>query len=285
MSGAADHAKGLYDREYARDLLSRGPWGDWGSGGSGSDGGGSSGGGYGDSGSSNPCSTDTAQANDSSANPASQERNDSAQTSATSNEDAGNSDQETTAKQGMDRAVRAFQNGDYAEAQRECERVIRLLPGNANVQEFCALRQFAQGNYKDAAVTLRAVLAAGPGWDWKMLSSLYTNPQTYRKRARALEDYVRERPNDAAGRFVLAYHYLVLDEPAPPPPAICRWSSSSSPRTRCRPASCRRRGRRRWARSERRPTGRRKGVAEQFVRAVDEGHDLMSPYAPTFLSP
>ena len=222
MSSAADLAKGLYNREFARDLLNRWPWwsgGDWGSGGSGSSGGGdgSSDGGYssGDSGYSNPSSTEAAQSTDSSANAASQQQNDSAQSSVPSNEEAANSDKETAAaKQSMEKAVLAFQNGDYAAAQRECERAIRLMPGNANVHEFCALCQFAQGNYKDAATTLRQVLAAGPGWDWKILSSFYTDAQSYQKQLRALEEYVRDRPKDAAGRFVLAYHYLALDERA-----------------------------------------------------------------------
>jgi Tetratricopeptide repeat len=216
MSSAADKVGRWYDRQYARDLLDRWAWGGWGSGGSGSsDGGyGSSGGGYSsDSGYSYPSSTEAQQGYDSSASAASQERNDSAQTSQPSREDAANSDKETAAaKQFMEKAVLAFQNGDYAGAQRECEQANRLVPGNANVHEFCALCQFAQGKYKDAAATLYKVLAAGPGWNWNTLSSFYTDAQTYQKQLRALEEYVREQPKDDAGRFVLAYHYLVLDE-------------------------------------------------------------------------
>jgi tetratricopeptide (TPR) repeat protein len=218
MSSAADYAKGLHDREYARDLLNR--WGGWsggdsGSGGSGSSdsGYGSSGGGYGDSGYSNPYSTQAGQGNDSSAYGASQEQNGAVPTSGTSNEDAANTDKETAAvNQFMDVALKAFQKGDYAGAQKECERAIRLVPDNTNVQQFRALCQFAQGNYKDAVVTLYALLADGPGWNWDALSSIYADAQTYTKQLRALEQYVKEQPNDAAGRFVLAYHYLVLNE-------------------------------------------------------------------------
>ena len=218
-SSARGDLKGLYDREYARDLLNRWPWwsaGDWGSGGSGSGGGyGSSGNGYGtsDSGYSNPSSAEAAQGYDSSANAASEEQNDSAQTSEASKDDAANADQKTAAaKECMEKALLAFQKGDYAEAQRQCEQAIRLVPGNANVHEFCALCQFAQGKYKEADATLYKVLAAGPGWHWKTLSSFYESAQTYIKQLRALEEYVREHPKDAAGRFVLAYHCLVLDE-------------------------------------------------------------------------
>jgi hypothetical protein len=37
-----------------------------------------------------------------------------------------------------------------------------LLPSDATLHEFRGLTLFAQGNYKDAAATLYAVLAAGP---------------------------------------------------------------------------------------------------------------------------
>lgn len=218
LSSARDDLRRLYDREYARDLLTRWPWwsgGGWGYGSYGSSGGY---GGYGDSdssgsGYSNPYSTDAGQGYDSIGYAASQERNDSAQSSEAGEEDAANADREiVAAKQSMEKAVLAFQNGDYAGAQLETERANRLVPGNANVQEFCALCQFAQGKYEDAAATLNVVLAAGPGWNWDILSSFYTNAQTHAKQLRELEHYVGEHLKDPAGRFVLAYHYLVLDE-------------------------------------------------------------------------
>jgi hypothetical protein len=114
----------------------------------------------------------------------------------------------------MDSAQRAFKRGDYADAQAQCEVAIRLLPGEINLHEFRALCQFARGNYKDAAATLHPVLAAGPGWDWQTLNSLYSSAETYTKQLRALEQSVKASPKDAATRFVLSYHYLVLDEGA-----------------------------------------------------------------------
>ena len=63
-----------------------------------------------------------------------------------------------------------------------------------------------------AAATLYPLLAAGPGWNWNTLSSLYPSAQIYTKQLRSLEQFVRGNPTDAAGHFVLAYHYLVLDE-------------------------------------------------------------------------
>jgi tetratricopeptide (TPR) repeat protein len=108
----------------------------------------------------------------------------------------------------------AFEKGDYAWAQLQGERATYDLPGDANLYQFRALCQFAQGNHNDAAVTLSAALAAGPGWDWNTLSSFYESAQPYTEQLRALEQSVREHPKDAAGHFVLAYHYLVLDDRA-----------------------------------------------------------------------
>ena len=57
---------------------------------------------------------------------------------------------------------------------------------------------------------LNAVLAAAPGMDWTTMSSLYPNVDTYTQQLRKLEAFTNEKPNDAAARFVLAYHYLVV---------------------------------------------------------------------------
>jgi tetratricopeptide (TPR) repeat protein len=116
------------------------------------------------------------------------------------------------AERRMGLARQAFREGDYAQAQRECERAIRLRPRDANLHELRALCQFAQGSYKDAAANLYEVLPADPPWDWDSLMSFYPSAQTYTRQLRALEQYVSENPEDAAGRFVLAYHYLTLDE-------------------------------------------------------------------------
>jgi tetratricopeptide (TPR) repeat protein len=110
----------------------------------------------------------------------------------------------------FDAARAAFTQHDFARAQTLAEKAINLLPSDATLHEFRALTLFAQGRYKDAAATLYAVLAAGPGWDWQTMSGLYADEETYTRHLRALEQYVREHPNSAAPRFVLAYQYLVL---------------------------------------------------------------------------
>ena len=71
------------------------------------------------------------------------------------------------------------------------------------------------GKYTDAAATLYAVLARGPGWDWDTMQSLYGDVNTYTQQTRALEAFIRDHPNDRAARFVLAYHYLVTGQTDP----------------------------------------------------------------------
>ena len=116
----------------------------------------------------------------------------------------------TEANKHFDAAREAFKRGDYPLAQSLAEKAIVLLPSDATLHEFRALTLFAQKKYKEAAAALYSVLAAGPGWDWKTLSGLYSDPDTYTKQLRALEEYAAKNPNSPEAHFVLAYHYLVL---------------------------------------------------------------------------
>jgi len=110
----------------------------------------------------------------------------------------------------FDAAREAFKASDAVWAQTLVETAIALLPSDGTLHEFRALTLFAQGRYQDAAATLYAVLAAGPGWDWKTMRGLYPDEDTYTRQLRALEEYVRKNPSSAEARFVLAYQYLVL---------------------------------------------------------------------------
>jgi tetratricopeptide (TPR) repeat protein len=113
----------------------------------------------------------------------------------------------------FDAARAAFNQGDYAKAQKLVEQAIELLPQDAALHEFRALTLFAQKDYQQAAAALYAVLAAGPGWTWETLAPMYANPETYTQQLRALEAYARAHPKSSAAHFLLAYHYLVLDHP------------------------------------------------------------------------
>ena len=108
----------------------------------------------------------------------------------------------------MDLARDAFRQGNYAGASREIDLAIRVLPRDAVLHEFRALIFFATRDYKQAAGTLYAVLAAGPGWDWTTLSGMYASTDVYTEQLRALEGHVKANPSAADARFVLAYQYL-----------------------------------------------------------------------------
>jgi tetratricopeptide (TPR) repeat protein len=110
----------------------------------------------------------------------------------------------------FDKARAAFKSGEYANALETTDQAIKGLPGDATLHEFRALVLFAQKKYKDAAAGTYAVLSVGPGMNWATMSGLYQNVETYQTQLRGLEAYVRENPKASDGRFLLAYHYLVL---------------------------------------------------------------------------
>jgi tetratricopeptide (TPR) repeat protein len=108
----------------------------------------------------------------------------------------------------FDAARQAFYQGDYASALAATNKALAALPNDPIIHEFRALVMFAQGKYREAAAGLHSVLAVGPGWDWTTLSSLYPNVEVYTQQLRALEAAVKQQPQAADARFVLAYHYL-----------------------------------------------------------------------------
>jgi tetratricopeptide (TPR) repeat protein len=110
----------------------------------------------------------------------------------------------------FDEGRQLFQNGDFAGAQAKVDKAIGVLPEDRVLHEFRALTLFAQQKYPEAAATLYAVLAAGPGWNWETIKTFYPDKEIYTKQLRALESYVREHPTSADARFVQGYHYLML---------------------------------------------------------------------------
>jgi tetratricopeptide (TPR) repeat protein len=113
----------------------------------------------------------------------------------------------------LDSAIAAFRQFDYDTALNITSNAISQQPDDAVLHEFRALVLFAKGDYQQAAATIHSVLAVGPGWDWATVSSLYTDVSLYTIHLRALEGAVRQNPQDAAARFLLAYHYLSTGHP------------------------------------------------------------------------
>jgi tetratricopeptide (TPR) repeat protein len=103
-----------------------------------------------------------------------------------------------------------FKRGDAAGALQNVDVAIRSAPSDTRLHEFRALALFSLGRYNEAAETLYPVLAAGPGWDWDTVWSLYPSYDAYTKNLRELEAHVKAHPDAAAPRFLAAYHHLVV---------------------------------------------------------------------------
>jgi tetratricopeptide (TPR) repeat protein len=108
----------------------------------------------------------------------------------------------------LDQARSAFFAGQYDAALKATDAAIAQKPRDAVLHEFRSLVLFALQRYAESAATIHPVLDVGPGWDWKTLSSLYSNPDVYAQQLHALEA-AREKNNQAADLFfLLGYHYL-----------------------------------------------------------------------------
>jgi tetratricopeptide (TPR) repeat protein len=108
-------------------------------------------------------------------------------------------------------AREAFKAGDSARALRLTDLALQPFPNEPVLHEFRALCLFALGRYGEAAAALYVVLTAGPGWDWTTMVGLYPDLDTYTRQVRALEAAISRNRVDASTRFVLAYHYMVME--------------------------------------------------------------------------
>ena len=113
----------------------------------------------------------------------------------------------------LNNADAAFQQNDYDAALDITNKGLAQFPDDAVLHEFRALVLFAKHDYQQSAATIHSVLAVGPGWDWTTLSSMYSRVPIYTEQLRALEGFTKENPQDAASRFLLAYHYMSCGHP------------------------------------------------------------------------
>ncbi len=146
---------------------------------------------------------------------------DTTQTAAVDNSDAAAPDPVTTS---FDSARQAFYDGQYDQALSFTDQTLKLAPRDAAVNEFRSLCLFALGRYQESAATIHAVLAAGPGWDWTTLISLYGDADAYTQQLRQLEAAIKANPADAAQHFLLGYHYLTANHKDA---AVNQWQEAS----------------------------------------------------------
>jgi tetratricopeptide (TPR) repeat protein len=108
----------------------------------------------------------------------------------------------------FEQARAAFLEGKYNDALKLTDEAVAKMPRDAVLHEFRSLVLFALKRYPESAAAINAVLAVGPGWDWKTLSSLYPDVATYTGQLQALENYRDTNPKSADARFLTGYHYL-----------------------------------------------------------------------------
>jgi tetratricopeptide (TPR) repeat protein len=120
----------------------------------------------------------------------------------------------------FDQARQAFYDEQFDQALALTNQALALAPQDAAINEFRSLCLFALAQYREAAATIHAVLAAGPGWDWTTLISLYANPDTYTAQLRKLEAAIKAKPQEAGANFLLGYHYLTEGHQEE---ALARW--------------------------------------------------------------
>jgi hypothetical protein len=108
-------------------------------------------------------------------------------------------------------AREAFAQGDLDTALKAISVAVRQAPHNQDVHQFHSLVLFAMRDYCKSAAVAHAVLEEGPGWTWDALQTCYASPEIYTEQLRQLEHFVGEHPSNANVRFLLGYHYLMLN--------------------------------------------------------------------------
>lgn len=113
----------------------------------------------------------------------------------------------------------AYYARDFVAALQYAEQALAIAPRDTAVHEFRALCLFALGRYREAAAAMHSLLATGPGWDWTTVSAFYSSPDLYGAQLRELELAAR-RTNTPDLNFLLAYHYLIVDQTDAAVPAL-----------------------------------------------------------------
>jgi tetratricopeptide (TPR) repeat protein len=108
----------------------------------------------------------------------------------------------------FEKARAAFLEGKYEDALKLTDEAVVKMPRDAVLHEFRSLVLFALKRYAESSAAIHAVLAVGPGWDWKTISGLYPDTETYTAQLRALESHKDANPKSADLRFLTGYHYL-----------------------------------------------------------------------------
>jgi hypothetical protein len=108
-------------------------------------------------------------------------------------------------------ARQAFLEGNVDAALNAISVAALQMPQNQDMHQFHSLVLFAKGDYCRSATVAHVVLQEGPGWSWNTLQGFYPSPEIYTAQLRGLEHYVNDHPDEANARFLLGYHYLMMN--------------------------------------------------------------------------
>ena len=103
-----------------------------------------------------------------------------------------------------------FQQGNYAEAERRLDEVVKRVPKDSNAYQFRALANFAQNDFEAAAADAYDAMALGNSWTQDVIKSIY-GPQrirVYNNHLAQLSNAVELKPT-MQSHFLSAYYNLV----------------------------------------------------------------------------
>lgn len=104
----------------------------------------------------------------------------------------------------------AFYQGDYDTALKQADKAVKEMPKNPDMHQFRSLVLFAQKRYRESAMAAHPALVSGKGWNWETLRSFYPSKEIYTAQLRSLEKFTADNSKNAAGQFLLGYHYMML---------------------------------------------------------------------------
>jgi|GEM_PF-5619915 len=112
----------------------------------------------------------------------------------------------------------SIQEADYQAALLNLEPVLKLSPNNGDAWLDESQALFGLGRYTEAATALHLAMRTLPREAWgapvRNFRNYFRSIAEYTTLLRALEAYVKEHPDVAAGHYLLGYHYGYLGHAA-----------------------------------------------------------------------
>ena len=116
----------------------------------------------------------------------------------------------------FDQSQTAFQNGDYANANRLAMHALLDAPDNGWLKLYASQCQFANGEYIASAELMATALETAPEDQWNSVVANFRefyHRNDYVTHVAALEEKVKSGETGSWGKAMLGYHYLFLGHP------------------------------------------------------------------------